>query len=510
MPKIMIMKLTKSVLFWLNSVPPTNGISSTQSPRQIVTGHTIDYNKHCRYHFGEYVQTHEEHNNSLNTRTIGAIALRPTGNHQGGYYFMSLVTGRVVNRLHATKLPMPIEVITRVENLAIAQEMSTTLAFGNRDNRLIQQEIDDDSHTEDIYEPSTHSDSILQYDTTEIDTAGTTEEAVEAPQDDGYYDPIYGSGSHHSNLLPTETVEPIADQPSISTISDTVPAEPLPAEPLMPIPEEINEEQEQNHDEGAVSQPEEVLPDNIPTVTTNNDNDPIEANPEIHEPQAIDDEIPMMTPQYGPRSTRWNLREQKQRSYQHKYGADADIYMTKSKLYDSTIATPQLPMRQGLRLFGHSGIQAVKAELTQLHQLKVMEAKNLTYEQRCEALGYLMFLKRKRGGKIKGRGCADGRPQRAYIPRENVIAPTVATEAVFLSGLIDAKEQRYVAIVDIPGAFMQADMDPGVYMRIDGPMVGLLLEIDQEMYKPHVIHERGKPVIYVELLKALYGTLRAA
>ena len=36
------------------------------------------------------------------------------------------------------------------------------------------------------------------------------------------------------------------------------------------------------------------------------------------------------------------------------------------------------------------------------------------------------------------------------------------------------------------------------------------MEIDPEMYGPCVVIEKGEKVIYVELLKALYGTLRAA
>ena len=169
-----------------------------------------------------------------------------------------------------------------------------------------------------------------------------------------------------------------------------------------------------------------------------------------------------------------------------------------------------MPIRRGLKLFGSGGINAVKAELQQLHDLKVMETKPLTTTQKREALGYLMFLKRKHNGKIKARGCADGRPQRAYIPQEDARAPTISTEAVLMTAVIDAMENRMVAVVDIPGAFMQADMDPGVYMRIDGAMADLLMEIDYDMYHSHMVKEKGKPVIYVELLKALYGTLRAA
>ena len=87
----------------------------------------------------------------------------------------------------------------------------------------------------------------------------------------------------------------------------------------------------------------------------------------------------------------------------------------------------------------------------------------------------------------------------------------VATESIFLMMVIDALENRDVAIVDIPGAFMQVDLDDEeVIIRLTGKMVELLLEIDPEMYEPYLTYERGEPVLYLELLKALYGTIRAA
>jgi hypothetical protein len=57
---------------------------------------------------------------------------------------------------------------------------------------------------------------------------------------------------------------------------------------------------------------------------------------------------------------------------------------------------------------------------------------------------------------------------------------------------------------------MQADMDELVHVRFTGKMVDLLLEIDQNMYGPCVMKEGKETVMYVELLKALYGTIRAA
>jgi hypothetical protein len=177
------------------------------------------------------------------------------------------------------------------------------------------------------------------------------------------------------------------------------------------------------------------------------------------------------------------------------------------------LSTPQMNMKQGLQFFGEEGVDAVRKEMRQIHDRKVMMAKastNLTYKQRKEALAYLMFLKRKRCGKVKGRGCADGRKQWIYTKKEDAASPTVATEAVFLTAVVDALEERDVAVLDVPGAFMQADMDELVHVRFTGKMVDLLLEIDHEMYAPYVTMEQGVKVLYVELLKALYGTLHAA
>jgi hypothetical protein len=89
----MIIELIYACTFWLNSFPAKGGVSKTLSPRSIVTGQSIDYRKHCQLEYGDYVQTHEIHNNSLTSRTTGAIALRPTGNAQGGYYFICLSPG---------------------------------------------------------------------------------------------------------------------------------------------------------------------------------------------------------------------------------------------------------------------------------------------------------------------------------------------------------------------------------------------------------------------------------
>ena len=84
-PGQLVIKVAKAAVFWLNSFPPGDGISSTLSPWAIITGQTIDYHWYCKYQLGEYVQAHEEHDNSMQSCTIGALVLRPTGNAQGSF-----------------------------------------------------------------------------------------------------------------------------------------------------------------------------------------------------------------------------------------------------------------------------------------------------------------------------------------------------------------------------------------------------------------------------------------
>ena len=146
----------------------------------------------------------------------------------------------------------------------------------------------------------------------------------------------------------------------------------------------------------------------------------------------------------------------------------------------------QMSLKAGLHTFGSDGVKAVEKEMRQLHDREVMvpvHKKCLTPEQRKESLAYLMFLKHKCCGKIKGHGCANSRKQRAYIAKEDSTAPTVSTEAVFLTAVIDALENRDVAVLDVLGAFMQADIDELVHVRFTGEMVNMLLQMTRRCMK---------------------------
>jgi len=64
--------------------------------------------------------------------------------------------------------------------------------------------------------------------------------------------------------------------------------------------------------------------------------------------------------------------------------------------------------------------------------------------------------------------------------------------------------------VDIPGAFMQADMVGDVHMKLEGKIANLFSELEPELYNKYLQKVKGKSVMYVKLKKELCGTLQAA
>ena len=102
-------------------------------------------------------------------------------------------------------------------------------------------------------------------------------------------------------------------------------------------------------------------------------------------------------------------------------------------------------------------IKELDKNLVDKNVIDMLPPKSITHDMMKMSLAYLMFLKRKRCGKIKARGCADGRSQRVYITKLESSSPCVKTHALFLSCLVDAFERRKVIIADIPGAFLSAN-----------------------------------------------------
>jgi hypothetical protein len=134
------------VVLWLNAFPPSSGVSSTYSPRTIMTGTTLDYNKHCRLPFGAYVETHEDNGatNTMVERTRGAICLGPTANFQGSYNFFCLDTGRRVTRKQFREVPIPASVVKRIAEFAERDQQAGELVFTDRNGIIFPDETENE------------------------------------------------------------------------------------------------------------------------------------------------------------------------------------------------------------------------------------------------------------------------------------------------------------------------------------------------------------------------------
>jgi hypothetical protein len=88
-----------------------------------------------------------------------------------------------------------------------------------------------------------------------------------------------------------------------------------------------------------------------------------------------------------------------------------------------------------------------------------------------------------------------------------------------LTAVIDAHEEHDVMTCDIPNAFIQVlmpevkDRDERVMMKVTEVLVGMLVELNPELYGPYVnrkvlcVQVMNRKVLYVQVMRAIYGML---
>jgi hypothetical protein len=400
--KIMTIHIVLNVVKLLIFFPTKGGVSETLSPKTIMLGETLEYKKHLSLQIGHYCQVHEEDHprNSQLTCTKGAISLGPSGNLQGGFKFMALNNGKKIARRSWDVIPISDVVIARVNAWGSDQPLQMT--FKDRYGRLIGDidipGVDSDEKQED------HLPGVAPVIDDDIDIPGVDVAGPEALD------------------------EAPAPQVEINDLD-------IPQDDPAPI---------------EVAPPQESAAPAMPT--------------------------PVVTPSYAeglPRSNR--VRTQVKQAYtlsmtgsnysyavtqletQGVLNPDAhmfvqeDFYQAEPDVVAAIMT--QLSLKPSLKEWGDQAFTAARSEMKQLHlwnTFKPNHVRELSQVQRQTVLESHMFLKQKRDGKIKGRTVAGGNKQRDYISNEDASSPTVATEALLLSCIIDAEEGRDVAVVDIP------------------------------------------------------------
>jgi hypothetical protein len=220
---------------------------------------------------------------------------------------------------------MPADVITRVHQMSRRPLALTAIEFADRagvplaDNINDQEDDENESDDDDDdYDPDVDDDNIA---------------AVDTPDND--------DGEDDAPLIAIDDANNAELEMDLEMNNDEV------------------HEDDDSIDQHNVNEEEEI--DN-----EHNAND-IEADDESKEDEPVDINA-RMDATYGPRTSKYDLRARKPRDYGH-------IHTT----LESTIFT-QHSVRKGLKMFGDAGVDAVKKELTQLHERGVLAPKELNDE----------------------------------------------------------------------------------------------------------------------------------
>ena len=99
------------------------------------------------------------------------------------------------------------------------------------------------------------------------------------------------------------------------------------------------------------------------------------------------------------------------------------------------------------------------------------------------------FITEKMNGEVNARKveiCSKRRKYDGY-DKSNGSSPTVNTDSVFLTGVVDAHERRAVVILDIQNVFLRAENDEYVLMLLRGKLAELLVKVNPSLYRKYVI-----------------------
>ena len=444
--------------------------NGAECPRVAFTGRQVDAKLDYRVGFGEYVQcTVPNTDSNMSARTEDCIAMLPSGNRTASVKMMSLDSGRLIMRDQFTILPMPSSVIEKLNQMAISEGRKivtrSNMVYGPQSGL---RKADDPTYIQPT--------DVFPVDTADTANGAAIQETFHVPQ---YVSP------NRQNLAVGGAFE-----------QDAPPAE-VAQENYFDMPD---------LDVGPLVEFEAYVEPNI--------------NP--------DASVPVSAPRSArtPTYTRYNTVAQPspplRRDLMNYYNANDAALTSVLTAYEpnelsivSSEYAMKITVKEALRSRGADAERVILKELSQMIDKKVWTPVRLSVLTSTEKRGIIrsqMFLKEKylpTGAfeKLKARLVAGGNQQDKDL-YDDLSSPTVSTSVVMTVFAIAAYEKRNVSVVDITGAYLNADMNTGVtvYMRLDKTMSSMLCKIDT-MYDDYT---DDKGCIVVRLDKALYGCVESA
>jgi hypothetical protein len=514
LPKILTKYTVREAYKKLNFYPAKHGCSKYYSPRMILHQQNLDYAKHCKYSLGQYVQGHDEPNptNTNASRTLDCLYLSYHSTTQGGHELLHLATNQVVIRRNVTPIPITPQVIKRVHKIAELDGMPKGLKITNRYGTILFDStlIEGVDYAADDFDDEDYSDDDESTQLTDEDTLGEEFDEIDPEELDEIQDQVYNDEN--------ENVEDVVEIDESDSESDESEAE-------------LDENQEvQNNENADNAQEDEDINEAVEADELSDEESDSEANDTNQDTVTRSGRI-------SKAATKLNLFHSEECFYQDASEYDieepegciieeytpqnARVIATVLSHITNKIETHEsfaqtFSLKKGIKVFGEKGEEAAYKEMKQLHDRVVFEPikiHEMTPIERKRAMESLIFLVEKRDGTIKARTCANGSTQREYIEREAAASPTASTDSIIITSIIDAKQERDVMTSDVPNAFVQTDIphtDEMVVMKIRGVLVDMLVDMCPEVYADHVVMHGKDKILYVRMLKALYGMLVAS
>ena len=541
--KQIVIRMVYFCVMMINAVPATKGISTRFAPREIVTGRRLNF-KHLKAGFGDYIEatTDKEVTNDMKGRTHACISLGPSGNWQGSQVCFDLETGKVVLRRVIKTLPMPESVIRVINAWGKSQknaDFKDKFEFWDR----MQRKYDWENADLDIGDGKLESEHVSKFTDIPAEIPGVRMEAHEQPDVGAIQAPPIPTKSYlaaaaranaglapltgvsqTTGVLPTKVVDLTAEE------EEYVSTEYSKGVSKANFDNNIKEERISTMDDfGETAQDVAAM---YPGPAYGRGKR-VRNKPVSYEPVMTGKTYTQGINNLCFKGVRYTLDEvhpEGGKMNDHKMGVINLNLDTPSQAPDGgwqddysltehllgVILVQHYNLKKGIELFGDRAEAATTKELQSIHDFGTYEpqdAKLLSREERFRALSALMFIVEKRNGDIKARKVAVGSKQRTFpgYSKSEWASPTVSTDGVILTSTIEAHEERDVAVIDVPNAFLNANNNEKTLMLLKGKLAELMVQIDPKLYRKHIItSSKGEPMLYVKLSKALYGLLQSA
>ena len=522
-PKVMVDENLFEINEWLNAYPYKRGVSDRYSPGAMIQGKEPVDMKTLKVTFGAYCEVYDGTDNTNKERKLSCIALRPC-NRQGGYYFLNLETGRKIHGYDWDELAISDRIIDMVHALADKDNVPALddqgcpvfeIDIGADLIPLPEGELEEGPEQDgNVTANVAQNDAVAQLVDLETGEISNSDESyntdVETDEDSS------SDESYNTN----DDSEDESDDDSDTSVHDddvSVQSDGGERDDEQPNSNEIVNENDENEEEITNDEDNNISIENVDSAQ---DDDEEEVRSDNNDSEVRSDNNNEEESDDNNRPKR-NVRppsnyEPSMSGKSYSFAQDGSKHSTQKELYIHAVNVifNQMHASKGIKLFKEEAVAAMFKEYKQLNDMEVVirvAYEKLTDEQKRNALDAVNLIKEKRCGKIKGRTCANGSTQRAYVPREEASSPTLSLEALLSMFIIFGHEKRSTAVFDVPGAYLHADLPPGkfVLLKITGEFVNIMCDVNPE-FKQDVRHENGRKVLYVQINKAIYGMIESA